>query len=350
MGSAVPDMKVIRKQCVDRGISVGRGEIPKPKPDEVLIKIRMVGICGTDLHIYQWDAWSQARVKPPVIIGHEFVGEVYELGSNVKHLQKGQRVSAEGHITCGYCRYCRNGQGHVCQDVEIIGVDRDGCFAEFLCVPAANVWPVHPNIPDKYAALFDPLGNAMHTVMAQSVSMKNVLITGAGSIGLFSIPIAKANGAEKIIVVEPNPMKQRLAREAGADYVIHPEEENVKDLILKYTDGFGPDVLLEMSGNDKSLRMGLDVLCNGGSASLLGIPAGEIAIDLAEEVIFKGITIHGITGRRMYETWYQCESFLLKHGSSIEPIITHVMDLDDVEQGFLKMEKGEAAKVLLKVS
>lgn len=343
-------MKVIRKQCVGRGIALGRGEIPTPGPNEVLIKVKMVGICGTDLHIYQWAPWSQARIKPPVVIGHEFVGEIYELGSSVKHLHKGQRVSAEGHITCGHCRYCRNGHGHICQDVEIIGVDRDGCFAEFICVPAENVWPVHPDIPDRYAALFDPLGNAMHTVMAQPIAMKNILITGAGSIGLFAIPIAKANGAEKVIVVEPNPMKQRLAMEAGADYVIHPGDENVKDLILKYTNGFGPDVLLEMSGYSKSIRMGLDVLCNGGNASLLGIPGGEVSINLAEEIIFKGITIYGITGRRMYETWYQCESFLLKHGSSIEPVITHVMDLDDVEQGFLKMEKGEAAKVLLKVS
>jgi len=343
-------MKAIRKQNTDRGITVGISEIPKPGPDEVLIRVKMVGICGTDLHIFQWDQWSNARIKPPVIIGHEFVGEIYELGSNVKHLYKGQRVSAEGHITCGHCRFCRNGLGHICQDTKIIGVDRDGCFAEFVCVPAGNVWPVHPDIPDRYAALFDPLGNAMHTVMAQPVSMKNVLVTGAGSIGLFAIPIAKANGAEKVIVVEPNPMKQRLAREAGADYILHPGDANIEDLILKYTDGYGPDVLLEMSGNKQSLRMGLNVLSNGGSVSLLGIPSEAISMDLAEDVIFKGVTIHGITGRRMYETWFQCESFLLKHGSCIEPVITHVMDLDDVEQGFLKMEQGEAAKILLKVS
>jgi len=270
---------------------------------------------------------------------------VYQL-----HLYIGQRVSAEGHITCGYCKYCRNGQGHICKDVEIIGVDRNGCFAEFVCIPAENVWSVHPDIPDYYGALFDPLGNAMHTVMAQPVSMKNVLITGAGSIGLFAIPIAKESGAENVIVIEPNPFKREIALKVGADYVLDFEDVDIRRKVLDFTDGLGPDVLLEMSGNSQSLRLGLELLSNGGSVSLLGIPSREVSINLAEQVIFKGITIHGITGRKMFETWYQCESFLLKSGKVIDPIITHVLDFEDIEKGFIDMEANRAIKVLLKVS
>ena len=343
-------MKVIRKHGSSRGMEIGIAEIPEPGPDEVVIKVKLVGICGTDLHIYQWDQWSQNRIKPPVVIGHEFVGEVYEVGSNITHLTKGERVSAEGHITCGYCRYCKDGRGHICQDVKIIGIDRDGCFSEFVCVPVSNIWSVHPEIPDRYAALFDPIGNAMHTVMAQPVSMKTVLITGAGSIGLFAIPIAKANGAEKVIVVEPNAFKREIALKVGADLVLDSAEEDVPSKILNYTDGLGPDVLLEMSGNSNALRMGLNLLGNGGHVSLLGIPAKEIPLNLAEEVIFKGITIHGITGRKMYETWYQCQSFLLKNGESINPIITHTLPFDRLEEGFNLMETNQAAKVLIEVA
>jgi len=197
-------MRSIVKEKEGRGISLITSEIPEPSQDEVLIKVKIAGICGTDLHIYEWDEWSQKRIKNPLIIGHEFVGEICQVGKNCKGLTVGQRVSAEGHITCGRCKYCKTGFGHVCKDVEIIGVDRNGCFAEYITVPADNVWPVHDSIPDKYAALFDPLGNAMHTVMAQDVSSKTVLITGAGSIGLFAIPIALITGASKVIVIEPS--------------------------------------------------------------------------------------------------------------------------------------------------
>ena len=343
-------MKVVKKSGPGRGIEITTDIIPEPGPDEVLVKIKIVGICGTDLHIFRWDPWAEGRLKPPLIIGHEFIGTVYKVGKNVKHLRIGQRVSAEGHITCGHCRYCRNGQGHICKDVKILGVDRNGCFAEFVCVPANNVWPVHPDIPDFYGALFDPLGNAMHTVMAQPVNMKNVLITGAGSIGLFAIPIAKESGARKVIVVEPNPFKREVALKVGADHVLDFYDVDVKEKIMEYTDGMGPDVFLEMSGNSQSLRLGLELLSNGGEVSLLGIPSREVELDLAKQVIFKGATLRGITGRRMFETWYQCESFLLKNGKVIDPIITHVLDFEDAERGFLEMEANRAIKVLLKVS
>jgi len=343
-------MKAVKKQAPGKGVAVTVSDVPETGPNDVLIKVRMAGICGTDLHIYQWDEWAKNRIKPPVIIGHEFVGEVYRLGSNVDHLRTGQRVSAEGHITCGHCRLCKNGHGHVCPDFEIIGVDRDGCFAEYISVPATNVWPVPDAIPDRHAALFDPIGNAMHTVMAQPISMRTVLITGAGSIGLFVIPIAKANGAARVIVMEPNSMKRQIALQVGADMVIDPVNEDVKKKVMEFTGNEGVDVLLEMSGNESALHTGLELLSNGGDASLLGIPSRQVPIDLAREIIFKGITIRGITGRRMYETWYQCESFLLKNGNSIEPIITHTLCMEDIEEGFKLMEANEAVKVLVRVS
>jgi threonine 3-dehydrogenase len=344
-------MKAVKKVNPGRGgVVLSTESIPEAGPDDVVIKVTTAGICGTDLHIYKWDKWSENRIKPPVIIGHEFVGEVYSTGENVKHLIKGQRVTAEGHIACGHCRFCRNGKGHICKDVKIIGVDRNGCFAEYVSMPASNIWPVSKDIPDKYAAVFDPLGNAMHTVMIEPVAFKDVLITGAGTIGLFSIPIAKANGANKVIVVEPNLMKRNLAHELGADLVLDPSESDIKDKILNFTEGYGPEILLEMSGNNSVLDLGLDVISNGGSVSLLGINGGDVTLNLSERVIFKGIALHGITGRKMYQTWYQCESFLKNHAADIDPIITHCIDMDDINEGFLMMEANKAIKVLLKVN
>lgn len=343
-------MRSIKKSTKGRGINLCNSKTPNLLQDEALIKVKTAGICGTDLHIYKWDEWSQRRIKPPLTIGHEFVGEICELKGNARGLSIGQRVSAEGHITCGHCRYCRTGLGHICQDVEIIGVDRDGCFAEYISIPVSNIWPVHESIPDKYAAIFDPLGNAMHTVMSQDIFSKTVLITGAGSIGLFAIPIAIMNGASKVIVVEPSNYKKEIALKLGADVVFHPNDINLKESIVDLTDGIGPDVLLEMSGNENSIRLGLEVLSNGASASLLGIPAKEMSMNLAESVIFKGITIHGITGRRMFETWYQSQRFLLKHGKLVDPVITHILDFEEVEKGFELMEKNEAVKVLLEIN
>lgn len=310
----------------------------------------MAGICGTDLHVYNWDKWSSERVNPPVILGHEFVGEIVELGDNVSNLKKGQRVSAEVHISCGICRYCMSGKKHICKTQKIIGIDVNGCFADYLCVPIINVWPIHENIPDKYAAVFDPLGNAMHTVMAQPVAMKKVFITGAGAIGLFATLIAKVCGASKVIVSDPCNFKREIAEKIGADIVLNPDKENIKERVLEATNGWGPDVFLEMSGNPSALHTGLDLLSNGGQVSLLGIPAKEISLNLAETVIFKGTTIRGIAGRQVFENWYQCEDFLIKFGKLIEPILTHYLELEDIGTGFELMEEGKAAKVLIKIN
>ncbi len=342
-------MKAVKKGASNRGISISQAPIPVISSDDVLVKVKLAGICGTDLHIYKWDEWSKKRIKQTVIIGHEFVGEIVDIGSNVNHLKKGQRVSAEGHITCGHCQYCQNGKGHICKDVKIIGIDTDGCYAENIKMPAKKIWSVHETISHRYAAIFDPLGNAMHTVMSQPIAMKTILITGAGSIGLFAIAIAKANGAEKIIISEPNPYKRELAVKVGADFVLDPTDKNIEKEIMDITRGNGPDILLEMSGNPGALRMGLDLLSKGGTASLLGIPEREVPINIAEEIIFKGITIHGITGRRMFETWYQCQSFLLRDGKSIDPIITHTVSIDKIEDGFHLMENNMAAKVIVEL-
>ena len=343
-------MRAIKKNSKDKGIILTTSKIPKCNADEILIKVRTAGICGTDLHIFKWDNWSQGRVKPPLIIGHEFAGEIVKVGSNVKHLKEGQRVTAEGHITCGVCRYCRCGQQHICKDVKIIGVDRDCCFADYLSVPASYVWQINENISDRHAVLFDPLGNAMHTVMAQPVAMKNILITGSGSIGLFAVLISKVIGAAKVIVVEPCTYKRELAVKVGADYILDPDEKDVKNKILEITNGFGPDVFLEMSGDTGAINLGLDLLSNGGSASLLGIPSDDISLKLSEKVIFKGITIKGITGRRFFETWFQCENFLINYGKLTDPIITHSFDMENIGAAFSLMEKNNMGKVLLNIN
>ncbi|MCL1872936.1 MAG: L-threonine 3-dehydrogenase [Clostridiales bacterium] len=342
-------MRAVWKDVAGRGLLVSRAPEPACGDNEVLIKVRKAGICGTDLHIFKWDAWSQNRIKPPLVMGHEFVGEIVGIGKAVQGLSLGQRVSAEGHITCGHCRFCRTAQGHICQTVKIIGVDCAGCFAEYIAMPAVNVWPVPDNIADKYAATFDPLGNAMHTAMAQPIAMKNVLISGAGSIGLFAVPIAKAAGAARVIVSEPDPFKREMAARVGADLVIDPIAAGTKfkEQICDFVGNYGCDVLLEMSGNSAALCQGLDALALGGVASLLGIYPGEVCTPLSELVVFKCLTLIGINGRRMFETWYQSENFLATSAAMIDPIITHQLPLEEIENGMLMMEQGKAIKVLL---
>ena len=326
-------------------------DVPEPKigPHDALIDVKAVGICGTDVHIYNWDEWSQQRVHPPIVTGHEFVGTVAAVGRDVRHIQPGARVSAEGHIVCGRCQFCRTGQGHICQNVDIIGIDRDGCFAQFLVMPADNLWPIPDEIPDHHAAVLDPLGNAMHTVMATSVSAKSVLIIGAGAIGLFAVAIAQAAGASTVLVSEPNEMKRSIASRVGADRVINPTADDVEEIVRDATEGLGAEVVLEMSGSPAGLRSAFHLVRNGADVVLLGIPPGEVAVNWAEEIIFKGITIHAVNGRRMYDTWYQCERFLLNGRMDIDPVITHVLPLERFEEAFEKLRAGQAAKVVLTI-
>lgn len=327
-------------------------EVPVPEigPRDVLIRVEKAGICGTDLHIYEWDAWAAGRVALGRVIGHEFMGTVVVTGAAVRSVRPGRRVSGEGHIGCGHCYCCRTGQGHICDRVDIIGVDVDGCFADYVRLPEENVWPLRPEIGDEVGALCDPLGNAMHTAMVDSVSGRTVLVMGAGAIGLLITAIARAAGAIDVVTLDVNPRKLERARAMGADAVCDARDGVAVDALLARTrDGRGFDVLLEASGSPAGIRLGLRLLRSGGWAALLGLPSGEVGLNLAEEVIFKGITIHGVNGRKMYETWYQVEDFLT-HGR-IRPadIITHRLALEEFPRAFDLLRSGEAVKVLLEV-
>ena len=323
-------------------------EVPDVGPREVLIQVTHAGICGTDRHIFEWDAWSSNRVQPGITTGHEFVGRVVKLGSAVERVQPGQRVSAEGHVGCGACEPCRTGQAHICEKVDILGIDCNGCFAQYVAVPEENVWIVHPDIPDHIAAIFDPLGNAVHTVMAAGVSGRSVLVTGDGIIGLMAVNVAKAAGAGQVLAVDVDPRRLELARSLGADITLDGTQDWVA-AAREATRGQGPQVLLEMSGHPRAIRQGFASLRNGGTAALLGIPANEITFDLANDIIFKGATVLGINGRRMFETWYQMETMVLSNRLDLEPIITHQLEMADYLRGFELMQSGDAIKVVLKI-
>jgi threonine 3-dehydrogenase len=323
--------------------------IPTIGPREVLVAVTHTGICGTDRHIYEWDAWSRGRVKLGIVTGHEFVGRVAAIGPAVQRVQVGERVSAEGHIGCGVCEPCRTGNGHICERVDILGIDCDGCFAEYVAVPEENIWPVHEDIPDHIAAIFDPLGNAMHTVMAAGVSGRSVLITGVGIIGLMAVTIARAAGAGRILVTDPDPRRLEIARKLGADDTFLSSDDRWPKEVRRLTHRQGPQVLLEMSGHPSAIRQGFQALRNGGTAALLGLPSSPVEFDLPNDIIFKGATVLGINGRRMFETWYQVENFLLSGRLNLEPIVTHQIPLRDFEQGFALLRSGAAIKVVMQV-
>ena len=344
-----PTMPAIRKLQDAPGLDwCDAVEVPKIGPREVLIKVTHAGICGTDRHIYEWDTWSQDRVKVGITTGHEFVGKVIQIGDAVDRVEIGQRVSGEGHIGCGKCEMCRTGNGHICESVVILGIDCNGCFAPYVAVPEENCWPVSEGISDEIAAVFDPLGNAVHTVMSAGVSGKSVLITGVGIIGLMAVTVAKAAGAGKIFVTDMDERRLKLAEQLGADRAFKATDDWTTE-ILKLTRGHGPHVMLEMSGNPDAIRDGFSVLRSGGTAAMLGIPSNEITLDLAKLIIFKGTTILGINGRRMFETWYQMENLLLSERLELEPIITHVLEMNEFEKGLKMMQTGEAIKVVIKM-
>ncbi len=323
-------------------------ELPKMGPRDVLIRVTHAGICGTDRHIYEWDKWSQNRIPIGITTGHEFCGKIVRTGPAVTRVHVGDRVSAEGHIGCGKCEACRTGNAHICDAVEIFGIDCDGCFATYHKVPEENVWTVNEKIRDEVAAIFDPLGNAVHTVMTAGVSGKSVLITGVGIIGLMAVTVAKAAGASRILATDVDPKRLQLAKELGADEVYSGREPWVA-AAKQATWGRGPQVLLEMSGHPQAIRDGFSALQPGGTAALLGIPPDDITLDLSNAIIFKGATVHGINGRRMFETWYQMERFVLSGRLNLDPIITHVIDMQDFESGFRMMQTGEAIKVVMKI-
>jgi len=343
-------MRALVKEAPGPGMVLKDVARPAIGPSDVLIRVRMAGICGTDGHIWNWDKWAQSRIHPPLIVGHEFMGYVAEVGPAVRSVAVGDRVSAEGHISCGTCLLCRTGQAYICEHVQIIGVDRDGCFAEFISMPEQNVWKLDPAVPDTWAAVFDPLGNAVHTVMAAGVSTKSVVITGVGSIGLMAIPVARAAGATKVIAVDVNPDKLKLASRLGADLVFNAASPDLARDVLEATNGDGADVLLEMSGSGSAINLGLSLVRNGGRAALLGLPSDNVNLNLAENIIFKGLTVLGINGRKMFETWYQTQALVVAGRVDLAPIITHVEPMAEFRRCFELLKEGKAAKIVMTVT
>ncbi len=323
---------------------------PTPGPRDVLIRVTHAGICGTDRHIWEWDQWSAGRVPVGIITGHEFVGIIEGVGTAVTNYKPGLRVSAEGHTTQGKDYNSRTGNAHIASDTRIIGIDRDGCFAEYVCVPEENVWPVHPTIPDKVAAVLDPLGNAVHTVMAADVSAKSVLISGVGIIGLMAVTVARAAGASRIFCTDINPPRLALAKRLGAVEAYDARDGNgwIKE-VRRACRGEGVDVLLEMSGAESAFDQGFRALRNGGTAALLGLPAKQVTFDFNENIIFKGCTVLGINGRKMFQTWYQMEELLLSGRLELDEIITHQFPLEEFKTAFETMISGKGIKVVLQM-
>jgi threonine 3-dehydrogenase len=343
-------MRSLIKHHAGQGLQLTDRPKPKPGPRDVLIRVSKVGICGTDRHIWEWDAWAAGRIPVGIITGHEFVGVIEEVGSAVTNYKPGLRVSAEGHITAWKDYNSRTGNAHIASDTRIIGIDRDGCFAEYVSVPEENVWPVHPSIPDKVAAVLDPLGNAVHTVMAAGVSARSVLVTGTGIIGLMSITVAKAAGASRIYATDIDPRRRALAKKLGAVEAFDPRDNAWIAQVRKDCRGEGVDVLLEMSGAEPALTQGLDALRNGGTAALLGLFKGPVHFDINKLVVFKGCKVLGINGRKMFETWYQMEELLLSGRLELGGIITHEVPLEEFKRGHELMIAGEGIKVVMNVA
>jgi threonine 3-dehydrogenase len=338
-------MKALVKRKREPGLWMEQAPVPEIGPNDVLIKIRKTAICGTDLHIYNWDAWSQKTIPVPMIVGHEFVGVVEEVGSQVSGFKVGDRVSGEGHVTCGHCRNCRAGRRHLCRNTLGVGVNRTGCFGEYLSIPASNAFKLPADIPDDVASIFDPFGNATHTALSFDLVGEDVLITGAGPIGIMAVAIARHVGARHVVITDVNEYRLELARTMKPTLAVNPLKRNLKDVMseLGMTEGF--DVGMEMSGNAQAFQDLISVMNNGGRVAILGIFPGPVAIDWSV-VAFHGLFLKGIYGREMFETWYKMVT-MLQSGLNISAVITHRFPVDEFEQGFQIMKKGESGKVIL---
>ncbi len=343
-------MRCLTKHHKGTGLAFSNSHpIPEIGPRDVRIKVKKVGICGTDRHIWEWDEWAAGRIPVGVITGHEFVGHIEAIGSAVTNYQVGQRVSAEGHMSAGIDYNSRTGNGHIASDTTIFGIDRDGCFADYIVVPEENIWPIHEDIPDKYAAILDPLGNAVHTVMSAGVSAKTVLISGVGIIGLMAVTVAKAAGASRIYCTDINPPRLELAKKLGATDAFDARDRSWIEKVRAETYE-GVDVLLEMSGAPAAMDQGFRALRNGGTAALLGLPAKTVRFDFNAHIIFKGCKVLGINGRKMWDTWYQMEQLLLSGKLQLDDIITHEFPIEEFEKAFDTMIAGDGIKVLMNVN
>ena len=338
-------MHALVKQHPAHGIELRDVEAPSVGHNDVLIRVKRTAICGTDMHIYNWDAWAQKTIPVPMTVGHEYCGEIVALGSEVSGLAIGDRVSGEGHITCGYCRNCRAGRRHLCRNTVGVGVNRPGCFAEYVAIPAVNAFKLPDAIDDEIAAILDPLGNAVHTALAFDVVGEDVLITGAGPIGIMAAAIVRFVGARHVVITDVNDYRLELARKMGATLALNVTRDSLDDAMKQLGMQEGFDVGLEMSGNAAAFRDLLRTMHHGGSVALLGLPPNEVAIDW-NEVILKGLTLKGIYGRQMFETWYKMAA-ILQSGLDIRPIITHRMPYTEYQRAFEIMGKGQSGKVVM---
>lgn len=338
-------MRALVKKHAEEGIWMEEVPEPEPGPNDLLIRIRKTAICGTDIHIYSWDDWARKTIPVPMTVGHEFSGEVVDMGSEVQGYHKGQRVSGEGHITCGRCRNCRAGRRHLCPNTVGVGVHRPGCFAEYLVIPAENAYPLPDSLPDEIAAFLDPLGNATHTALSFDLVGEDVLITGAGPIGMMAVGIARHAGARNIVITDMNDYRLRIADEMGATRTVNIQNQDLEKVMAELGMQEGFDVGMEMSGAGPAFRQLISGMVHGGRVALLGIPPSDTAIDW-NEVIFKGLFLKGVYGREMFETWYKMLS-MLESGLDVTPVLTHEMGADDYQKGFEVMLKGQSGKVVL---
>jgi threonine 3-dehydrogenase len=338
-------IKALSKLKMEPGIWMTQVDMPILGHNDLLIKIRKTAICGTDVHIYNWDTWAQKTIPVPMVVGHEYVGEVVGIGQEVKGFLIGDRVSGEGHITCGYCRNCRGGRTHLCRNTVGVGVNRTGAFSEYLVIPAFNAFKIPKGISDDLASIFDPFGNAVHTALSFDLVGEDVLITGAGPIGIMAAAIAKHVGARYVVITDVNPYRLALAEKMGVTRAVNVATEDLKQVMkeLGMTEGF--DVGMEMSGVPSAFSAMLNTMNHGGRIALLGIPPSDMAIDW-NQVIFKGLVIKGIYGREMFETWYKMAS-LIQSGLDLTPIITHHFTIDEFQKGFDTMRSGASGKVIL---
>jgi threonine 3-dehydrogenase len=338
-------MKALVKSKAERGLWLSDVAEPRPGINDVLIRVHRTGICGTDLHIYKWDEWAARTIPVPLVVGHEFVGEVVEVGSNVADFQPGQIVSGEGHVVCGRCRNCLAGRRHLCADTQGVGVNRAGAFAEYIVLPMTNVWVHADGMDEDVAAIFDPFGNAVHTALSFPVLGEDVLVTGAGPIGIMAAAVARHAAARHVVITDLNPYRLELARKMGVTLAVDPRETSLPDVQKKLGMMEGFDVGMEMSGNGQAFRDMLANMAHGAKIAMLGIPAREMAIDW-NTVIFSMLTIKGIYGREMYETWYKM-TVMLHSGLDIKPVITHRFPYTDFEAAFQVMDSGNSGRVLL---
>ena len=338
-------MLALVKPAPGPGLELREVPIPSIGINDVLIRVRKTGICGTDLHIASWDPWAARTIHPPLVVGHEFVGEVTEVGSNVSDFHPGDVVSGEGHVVCGRCRHCMAGNRHLCAHTVGLGVGRDGAFAEYVALPMTNVWHHWPGVDEEVAAIFDPFGNAVHTALAFPVLGEDILVSGAGPIGLMATAVVRHAGARYVVVSEPNPIRREIASRMGATAVVDPRQRGLADVQrdLGMTEGW--DVALEMSGNALALRAAIASMAHGGRIAILGIPTEEISLDV-NEIVFKMLTLRGIYGREMYETWYKM-TVMLQSGLDITPAITHRFGFRDFDAAFAAARSGESGKVIL---